>query len=486
MRTLFGRGDQVSSPTALQLTSLGGPAFTAAAVLAIALFVSVIGSVVTYVRVDSAYKQQNAVTDAQERLEALFRNQLDEETGLRGYLASGQKQFLEPYELAMPKVRQDIEQLQTDLQAAHLTEGYPVVMDIRRSHDLWTSQIAAPLLAHPTAPGETTLLLKGKAIDDHIRDDFSRLTDLLDRQSRQAQDAVRTLLLRAALLTAGLILLFGAAAIVADILRSRTQATLERERMVGDTLQRAFLSGWDSTPYLEIGTAYVSASAHLAIGGDLFDVHSIDDHRCMLVVADISGKGLDAAVDTAFVKYTLRSLVAEYDDPTLLLEKFNHAFMRSIRDDTSFVSLFAGILDATQPALQYASAGHSPVYLRRGEDVKQLPVTGPLIGLRLEDTFPSLLESLVPGDIIVLSTDGLTEARDTSGVMIDDVGAIRFIREAPLQPQRMADYIVAEVTRTSGGRITDDLALLVVELTRAASSPAQQAPQALAASTAGV
>jgi serine phosphatase RsbU (regulator of sigma subunit) len=64
----------------------------------------------------------------------------------------------------------------------------------------------------------------------------------------------------------------------------------------------------------------------------------------------------------------------------------------------------------------------------------------------------------------VLATDGFTEARDTAGIMIDDVGAMRIIREAPSQPQRLADYIVAAVTRASGGRIADDLALLVIEL----------------------
>jgi len=465
MRTLFGRRGAHEASDPPRPTPLGGAAFTAAAVLAIALFVSVLGSAVTYVRVDAAYKQQNAVESAKGELEALFRSQLDEETSLRGYLASGQKVFLEPYTAAQPRFRQALDALQSDLEQAQLTDGYPVVFDVRHSHDLWQVQVAKPLLSHPTAPGEMELLQRGKTIVDRIRLDFTQLSDLLDSQSRLAQDAVRSLLLRAALLTAALILLFGAIAIVADIVRSRTQASLERERIVGDTLQRAFLSGWDSCPYIEVGTAYVSAARHLAIGGDLFDVHSVDDHRCLLVVADVSGKGLDAAVDTAFVKYSLRSLVAEHQDPSVILKKFNTAFLRSVRDDTSFVSLFAGVLDASKSTLQYASAGHSPVYVRRGDDVRQLPVTGPLIGLRIEDDFASAIETLAPHDIIVLSTDGFTEARDTAGMMIDDAGAMRIIREAPKPPQEMADFIVAAVTRASGGRIADDLALLVVELT---------------------
>jgi phosphoserine phosphatase RsbU/P len=234
--------------------------------------------------------------------------------------------------------------------------------------------------------------------------------------------------------------------------------------VVGDTLQRAFLSGWDVVPAMRVGTAYVSAARHAAVGGDLFDVHRIDDRRCLVVVADVSGKGLDAAVDTAFVKFSLRALVEEYHDPSALLRRFNASFIKSVRDETSFVSLFAGVLDVQSLTLRYASAGHSPVYLRRGSTVRQLPVTGPLIGLRREDDFPALEEQLAPHDTLVLATDGFTEARDTAGMMIDDAGAMRIIRDAPQHPQKLADYIVAAVTRASGGRIADDLALLVIEL----------------------
>ncbi|HXW51362.1 MAG TPA: SpoIIE family protein phosphatase [Candidatus Acidoferrales bacterium] len=483
MRTLFGRG-RTSKRTSSALEALRGPAFTAAAVLAIALFVSVIGSAVTYVRVDQAYKQQNAIDMAKSKLDDLFQEQLDEETATRGYIATGRKTFLEPYTSALPAMEQDLDLLQADLEQAKLTNAYPLVFDLRHAHDLWESQVGRPLVANPTSPEAAALLLQGKKIMDRFRNDFKELTGLLNDQSLVAQDAVRSLLLRAALLTASLILLFGAAAIVADVIRSRTEASLERERIVGDTLQRAFLSGWDSCPFLEVGTAYVSAARHLAIGGDLFDVQLIDDHRCLLVVADVSGKGLDAAVDTAFVKYSLRSLVSEYDDPNIILRKFNMAFIRSVRDDTSFVSLFAGVLDASAHTLHYASAGHSPVYVRRGDAVRQLSVTGPLVGLRLEDDFGADTAQIEPGDIIVLSTDGLTEARDTAGMMIDDVGAMRMIREAPAQPQKMADFIVAAVTRASGGRIADDLALLVVAFGKSEAAQTQ-APQGLATAAAG-
>jgi serine phosphatase RsbU (regulator of sigma subunit) len=465
MRTLFGRGaDARNSSALLRTAALSGPAFTAATVLAIALVVSIVGSIVTYARVNTAYVRQNAIVQAEEQLEGLLRAQLDEETALRGFLVAGERTYLRPYYVAQPGFERHVNQLQHVLETAHIEESYQILFDLRRSHAVWEREVAQPLLSQPTAPGEMDRLAKGKALVDRMRQDVDRLTVLLDAQSEAAANAVKDLLLRAATLTAALMLLFGVSAIIADVVRSRTQAALERERIVGDTLQRAFLSGWDVCPSLVVGTAYVSAARNVAVGGDLFDIHRIDDHRCLLVVADVSGKGLDAAVDTAFVKYSLRSLVEDYDDPTTILRKFNTSFIKSLRDEASFVSLFAGVLDCEAQVLRYASAGHSPVYLRRGLEVSQLPVTGPLIGLRREDEFPSMEESLLRHDILVLATDGLTEARDTAGMMIDDAGAMRIIREAPRAPQKLADYLVAEVARVSGGRIADDLALLVVEL----------------------
>ena len=462
MRRFFGRA--FDAQNAATNTSFSGTAYTAAAVLVLALLVSIAGSVVTYVRVTHAYTRQNSLSLAQGQLDACMRSELEQETSLRGFLVSGQKVFLDSYFVAHPAFVQHTQELRSDLAQASLSDGVVIADDMQGAHETWERTVAEPLIAKPNAPDQRERLQAAKVLAQQIRRDQDRLSVMLDDDSAAAQSAVKTLLLRAALLTAALMLLFGLSAIVADIVRSRTQAALDRERIVGDTLQRAFLSGWDVVPYLQVGTAYVSAARNVAVGGDLFDVHRIDDRRCLIVVADVSGKGLDAAVDTAFVKFSLRALAEEHDDPSLLLRKFNASFIKSTRDETSFVSLFAGVLDCVALTLRYASAGHSPVYLRRADDVRQLPVTGPLIGLRLEDDFPTVEEPLLLHDTLVLATDGLTEARDTAGIMIDDTGAMRIIREAPRQPQKLADYIVAAVTRVAGGRINDDLALLVIEL----------------------
>jgi serine phosphatase RsbU (regulator of sigma subunit) len=67
-------------------------------------------------------------------------------------------------------------------------------------------------------------------------------------------------------------------------------------------------------------------------------------------------------------------------------------------------------------------------------------------------------------DLLVLATDGLTEARDRHGVALDDAGAIRLLRDSPMEPQACADQLVSAVRRRSGGRLFDDLALLVIRI----------------------
>jgi len=90
-------------------------------------------------------------------------------------------------------------------------------------------------------------------------------------------------------------------------------------------------------------------------------------------------------------------------------------------------------------------------------------VTGPLVGLSEDATFDSVTVALRPGDTIVLATDGLTEARDSSGVPVDDDGVMRWIRDGDQRPEALASELTQRVSRFAGGRINDDLALLILQ-----------------------
>ena len=457
-------------PTRAAPAARGPGTFTAVTVLAIAVLVSVVSSIFTYRQVNAAFAQHTALDRANEDLRTVFRYQLDEESALRGYLASGQQVFLEPYITARPLVDPVIDRLQQEVQNAGLSEAQVLLYDLKRAHEQWQAQIGDPLVASPSTADQIERLQRGKVLTDRMGADFDQLIVILRQHAESATMDGERLLRRAALSTAALMLLFGVAAIVADVVRTRTQAALERDRSVTDTLQRAVLSGWDILPYMRVGTAYVSSTRGATVGGDIFDVHRIDEHRSLLLVADVSGKGLQAAVETAIVKYTMRAIAEDCTDPAAIIEKFNVMFLKSTPDLGAFISVFIGLFDERDMRLHYSSAGHSPVYLRRSGAVRQLAVTGPLVGLLATDTFGTASEALQQGDTLVLATDGITEARDTSGVTLGEDGAAQWIRDGPDEPQALADELVERVGRFAGGRIADDLALLIIQLAGLPSS----------------
>ena len=96
--------------------------------------------------------------------------------------------------------------------------------------------------------------------------------------------------------------------------------------------------------------------------------------------------------------------------------------------------------------------------------MQQLPITGPVLGV-MEEPFETKQTNLEPGDVLVLSTDGLTEARDRRGVMLSEFGAMKLIEEGAQGAQELADQLIAAV-RARGGRnrVTDDLAILAVRI----------------------
>ena len=119
------------------------------------------------------------------------------------------------------------------------------------------------------------------------------------------------------------IVVAGAAILWYGMQRAWLRAKLVQEQATIENLQRAFASRLDPLPNVQLGARYLSATEGARIGGDLFDVHAPPGGRGFLLVADVSGKGLGASVDTALVKYTARTLASQFDDPARILTELN-------------------------------------------------------------------------------------------------------------------------------------------------------------------
>ena len=445
------------------------------AFLAFILLVAVFVTVRIYTQLDRIASLQRTLVSSQQQLYDVLRSQLDEEVGLRGNLGSSDPQDLNPSGAGVDDFATALGDLQKSARTLSIPGLGQTLDEMGNVHREWETQVAGPIMrGHLTLEQQRYIETRGKQLADRERYDADDVSRMLQQRLGQAQLELRRGIDETLRLAVSAILLFGAAGLVVVLWGRRMLKRIDRERRIIEVLQRAFRTGWDSLPRSRIGTAYVSATRDASVGGDLFDVRRLDEHRGLLIVADVSGKGIEAAVNTAFVKYSIRTLALTHDDPGEILAAFNRMFLDAIKDPGLFVVAFVAIFDARTLRLSYASAGHSGAFVRRGSEVRRLDVTGPIVGLDKNFSYESRTLDLQPRDLVVLATDGLTEARDRSGRTLDEEGAMLLVRDSPADPQACADELVSQVRRRSGGRINDDLALLVLEVEDVWREPAKR------------
>lgn len=247
----------------------------------------------------------------------------------------------------------------------------------------------------------------------------------------------------------------------------RHRAGKERYEHIADVLQGALLSVPDELPGVEFGHLYRSATQATRVGGDFYDLFALDGDRVAMLVGDVSGKGLAAATLTSRVKDTIRAYCIEGDSPARALERTNNILMRST-DVTSWASVFLGILHVPSGRLVYCSAGHPPAAIRRTTAADGshtsflLETTSPIVGAFEVARFKNEEEVLHLGDVLLMYTDGVIEARrgkDLFGeqrllALLSDLDGIG--------TASIPGRIFASVLAYTSGRLSDDIALVAL------------------------
>ena len=430
--------------------------------LLLSLFIAIEGTFDTRVEIANAFDRQSQLQRAQIDLEQLSRYQIDEENSLRGYLLTHDAFYPSQYRSASSAYDDTAGTIRDTFQHQQLSKAGQLLADYTRLQAEWRDSVAHPLLAHPHLRLQE-LDKRNKLFSDYealtaaaIRRELGDTGQGLARTTQQELD-------RASYARAAWVLVFGLLAIVFNVYRSRLNRELEEERTVTAVLQRAFRSESIPLPHCEIGSAYLSATSHAAVGGDVFDMYRLSENRTLLLIADISGKGLDAAVLTAFIKFMVRAIALRDSAPAAILREFNVVLAKAVGDPYLFASMFVGVLDTDTFRLTYASAGHDAAYVRGNPDVVPLKVTGPVLGV-MEEPFGTETIDLLSGDALVLATDGLTEVRNPAGEQLLESGAMQLIARSGPDAQRLADDIVAKVRSWAGRSVRDDLAVLVVRV----------------------
>jgi len=187
-------------------------------------------------------------------------------------------------------------------------------------------------------------------------------------------------------------------------------ATLDRELQVVGNIQRSLLpQKLPAIPGFELAADYVTSAQ---AGGDYYDFFPLDDGAWGVFIADVSGHGTPAAVLMAITHALAHSQPGSHTPPDQLLNYLNRQLARSYTRGGNFVTAFYAVLDPSSRTLTYARAGHNPPRLVRGDRVMSLDETGALpLGIFEDQTYHESTVPLESGDLLLLYTDGITEAK---------------------------------------------------------------------------
>ena len=264
----------------------------------------------------------------------------------------------------------------------------PAVNDLRAAG----VRLVVPLISQGELIG---LLNLGRRLSDQ---DYS--TDdrrLLEKLAAQASPAVR----------------------VAQLVREQEAEVRARERIdqelrVAQLIQQQFLpKTLPDLPGWQIAAFYRAATQ---VGGDFYDFIALPDDRVGLVVGDVTGHGVPAALVMATTRSVLRSEAPRLVAPGAVLARVND-FLHADIPANMFVTCLYAVLDPKSGALTYANAGHDLPFVRRGDKVEELRATGMPLGAMPGMRYQEKEAVLGPGDVILLHSDGLAEAHDPSHAM---------------------------------------------------------------------
>ena len=185
-----------------------------------------------------------------------------------------------------------------------------------------------------------------------------------------------------------------------------------RESSIAESLQKGLLSETpESCKGLSFASEYLPAFDEARVGGDFYEVNELPDGRIAVVMGDVSGKGLQAAIHLATCKNMIKALMYTHPgDPARILCELNDA-INLYFDLSFFVTVFYGVIDTLAGTLTYASAGHPPAVLicESGRVHTCLPSTGTPVGSGQSCEYWAQCIDVEPSDLLLLYTDGVTD-----------------------------------------------------------------------------
>jgi serine phosphatase RsbU (regulator of sigma subunit) len=451
-------------------------AFAALMALTVAVAATGIWAVNT-VNSDANHRYLGVLIPLRKSARDLTLQMVNEETGVRGYLITQDSNSLQPYFAARPVKRADLQQLQSVV--PDVPQVGPLVA--RMAHEVaaldgyFASEIALARQGPAGVAAARRHVEAGKSLFDAFR---ATSTAILQRagaytvSSRRSQDGdARYATAVIAVLAVGSLALSAVLAVRTARRNRRQIADLEsardREHDVASVLQESLLPAQLPTvPGLDVASSFVPAGVGVEMGGDFYDVFEAGG-RWYLVVGDVCGKGPAAARLTALCRNAVRTSVLSERASSLpvVLHELNRVILHADRDPLQYCTIAIAAVRASggSAEVEIASAGHPPVFVRRGDgDLEAIERLGAPVGIDPHAEFSSAARTLAAEDTLVLYTDGVTDAR-RDGETYGEARLVEAVR-AGGPPGEMLDRIQAGIRAFSDGDMTDDVAMLAARV----------------------
>jgi serine phosphatase RsbU (regulator of sigma subunit) len=308
--------------------------------------------------------------------------------------------------------------------------------------DKYSSAVISPIKTHDKLRGYLTAVKKGNAIFNE--DDIEAINTFSDYASVAIENSIL-------------------------LEQSIEKERLEKELDVAREIQRKILP--EKNPNLEgisISSVFIPA---FEVGGDYYDFFKLDNNKIGFIIADVSGKGISAAFIMAEIKGIFESLCKTLSRPKEILINANEILLTTL-DKKTFVSAAFGVLDLNQNTLHLARAGHCPLLMVRDGIATNLKPSGIALGISESDFFSETLEEisldLKEQDILVLYTDGITEAKNSD---LEDFGESKFeniiLENSKCEPDEISSRVIQQVTLFSQSLAQyDDITLVIFKLNK--------------------
>jgi sigma-B regulation protein RsbU (phosphoserine phosphatase) len=248
--------------------------------------------------------------------------------------------------------------------------------------------------------------------------------------------------------------------IVAEL--SRLQRTKQELASAREIQGRLFPSRCPSIPGFDY---YGESRAAGELGGDFFDFAPGSEGSLFFTIGDVSGKGVPAAIVMAGLLASLRVLNAGTRGDLLAMVRELNRITWEVSPDNVYATMFHGCIDPQEHRLRYVNAGHDAVILLRNNlrSAVRLESTGTVLGFSKSAVFGQRSMSLESDDVLVAVTDGITEASDAEGQVLDEAIILSAVRDHPdASSSDLAGYIIAAVDSFLRGRQPDDDRTVVV------------------------